>query len=353
MKNLFKFSFVAAAIAMATACDPVEQGPVDYPIEGNFTISASYTAMVHGGGYGWRNGEQIGVFVTSEGVTQANLLYNPSDTSKVEIVTGTDYWGDPYEFEDRSIIGDVELKAAAEAAGYKKGEHVIYAYTPYVEGATDLTAVPVADNAAQVADENAWMTYSFGYAKTTEAIKEFSSANISLGDFKPLIYPLSVSSIELTEEQAETFKNKKVTSVKIISTELDIALAGAKVNLETGEITGTKTKEIVITFPNGGKEVEFEAGFPPYFPDAYFIPAVTAYANINPEADVTVRQEEYTTIENEETVTKYKEVPCLKGSFTVVYTIDGVEYTATTLSSTQKLAATEEYMAFPLSPELQ
>ena len=259
---------------MATACDPVEQGPVDFPIEGNFTISASYTAMVHGGGYGWRNGEQIGVFVTSEGVTQANLLYNPSDTSKVEIITGTDYWGDPYEMEDRSIIGDVELTPAAEAAGYKKGEHVIYAYTPYVEGTTDLTAVPVADNAAQVADENAWMTYSFGYAKTTEAIKEFSSANISLGDFKPLIYPLSVSSIELTEEQAETFKNKKVTSVKIISTELDIALAGAKVNLETGEITGTKTKEIVITFPNGGKDVEFEAGFPPYFPDAYFIPTV-------------------------------------------------------------------------------
>lgn len=338
---------------MAAACDPVEQGPVDYPIEGNFTISASYTAMVHGGGYGWRDGEQIGVFVTSEGVTQANLLYNPSDTSKVEIITGTDYWGDPYEMEDRSIIGDVELTPAAEAAGYKKGEHVIYAYTPYVEGVADFSAVPVADNASQVADENAWMTYSFGYAKTTEAISEFTSANISLGDFKPLIYPLTVSSIELTAEQAENFKNKKVTSVKIISTELDIALTGATVNLATGEITGTKGKEIVITFPGEGKDVEYDPGFPPYLPEAYFIPSVTAYANINPEADVTVRQEEYTTIENEETVTKYKDVPCLKGSYTVVYTIGGVEYTATTLSSTQKLAATEEYMAFPLLPELQ
>ena len=108
MKNLIKFSFVAAAIALATACDPAEQGPVDYPIEGNFTISASYSAMVHGGGYGWRIGEKIGVFVTSEGVAQANLLYTPSDTSKVTIVTGTDYFGEEYTFEERSVVGDVE-----------------------------------------------------------------------------------------------------------------------------------------------------------------------------------------------------------------------------------------------------
>ena len=353
MKNLFKFSFVAAAIAMATACDPAEQGPVDYPIEGNFTISASYSAMVHGGGYGWRSGEQIGVFVTSDGIAQANLLYTPSDTSKVTIITGTDYWGDPFEMEDRSIVGDVELNAASEVAGFKKGEHAIYAYTPYVETAADYTAVPLADNAAQVADGNGWRTYGFGYAKTSQAISEYSSANISLGDFKVVMWPLSVSSIELTEEQAALLQGKKVTSVKFISTELDIAIADGKINLATGEIAGTKSKEIVVTFPGEGKEIEFEAGFPPYWPDAYFIPSVTAYALINPETDITTRQEEYTTVENEETVTKYKDVACLKGSYTVVYTIGGVEYTATTLSSTQKLAATEEYMAFPLHPTLQ
>lgn len=362
MKNLIKFSFVATAIALATACDPAEQGPVDYPIEGNFTISASYSAMVHGGGYGWRNGEKIGVFVTSEGVAQANLLYTPSDTSKVTMVTGTNYWGEVETYEERSVVGDVELTAASEVAGFKKGEHNIYAYTQYVEGATDYTAVPLPNLAAQVSDDKSWMNYGFGYAKTAAAIKEYSSANISLGDFMVVTWPISIKGIELTDAQANIMKDQKITSVKLVSTDLDIAVTDGKINLATGEITGTKSKEIVVTFPDGGIDVKFEAGIPAIgWPDVYMIPTVSVYANIDTEKDITTRQEEYTAYEDtdnnpdtpKEAVTKYKDVACLKGSFTVVYTIGGVEYTATTVSSTQKLAATDEYMAFPLATTLQ
>ena len=350
MKRLNYFVSAALAIVFAASCEPQTPEVVDYPIEGNFTISAEYSAYVHGGGYGWRNGEQIGVFVTSEGVTQANLLYTPSDTSKVEILTGTNpYTGEEYELEDRSYVGDVELTPASTAAGFKKGDHVIYAYTPYVASAADYTAVPLPNLAAQQSVEDAWAVYGFGYTKTKEAISEYSSANISLGNFTPVFYPLSVKSIELTEEQGTALKDQKITAVKFISTELDIALTDASINLATGEISGNKSKTIEITFPEG-LEIEFEAGFPPYYPDAYILPGVTVYANINPANDLTVRQEEYAGANDE---VNYKDVTCLKGSFTVVYTIGGIEYTATTLSGVNTLGGTDEYMAFPLTPTLQ
>lgn len=354
MKRIFNFACVALAIVTATSCDP-ENEIVDFPITDNFSISASYLAYVHGDGYGWRDGEQIGVFVTSDGVTQANLLYTPSDTSKVEIVTGTNpYTGQDYEEEVRSGVEDVVLNAADEVAGFKKGEHNIYAYTPYNASVSDYTAVALPNLATQTYSEKMWMKYGFGYAKTSESISEFSSATISLGDFKPVVYPISVSGITLTEEQLPTFQGKKVTQVKVISSDLAIASVESTIDLSTGEIKGSTDKTIVLTYPGEGIDIEFLPGFPPYFPDEYAIPSATVYALINPETDITTYQEEYEgRDENGNPVTKYKDYDGLKGSFTVVYTIGGVEYTATTISNVRTLAATDEIMSLPLIPTLQ
>lgn len=354
MKRIFNIACVALAIAAATSCEPENQ-IVDFPITDNFSISGSYSAFLHGGGYGWQKGEQIGVFVTSDGVTQANLAYVPSDTSKVEIITGTDYFGEPFEMEERSVVGDVTLDPVAEAAGFKKGEHNIYAYTPYIASAADYTAVPLPNLSAQTYMENAWKTYAFAYAKTAESISEFSSATISLGDFKPVLYPLTVSSITLTEEQLPTFQGKKVTQVKIISTDLDIATVEASINLATEEIVGTTSKTIVLTYPGEGIDLTFLAGMPQFgWPDEYAIPSVSVFAKVNPETDIVTYKEEYEgKDENGNTVTKYKDYEGLKGSFTVVYTIGGTDYTATTVSKVTTLAATQEIMAFPLNPTLQ
>lgn len=359
MKRIFNFACVALAIVTATSCDPANE-IVDFPITDNFSISGSYLAFIHGGGYGWQNGEQIGVFVTSDGVTQANLLYTPSDTSKVEIVTGTDYWGEPFEMEERTVVEDVVLNAADEVAGFKKGEHNIYAYTPYNASVSDYSAVALPNLAAQTYSEKMWMKYGFAYAKTSESISEFSSATISLGDFKPVVYPISVSAITLTEEQLPTFQGKKVTQVKIISSDLAIASVESTIDLSTGEIKGTADKTIVLTYPGEGIDLEFLPGVPMLgWPDEYAIPSATVYALVNPETDITTSQEEYTSKEDQDgdgvyetEVTKYKDVSCLKGSFTVVYTIGGVEYSATTLSSVTKLALTDEIMSFPLTPTL-
>lgn len=361
MKRIFNFACVALAIVTATSCDP-ENEIVDFPITDNFSISASYLAFIHGGGYGWQNGEQIGVFVTSDGVTQANLLYTPSDTSKVEIVTGTNpYTGEDYEEEVRSVVEDVVLNAADEVAGFKKGEHNIYAYTPYNESVSDYSAVVLPNLAAQTYSEKMWMKYGFGYAKTSKSISEFSSATISLGDFKPVVYPISVSGITLTEEQLPTFQGRKVTQVKVISSDLAIASVESTIDLSTGEIKGSTDKTIVLTYPGEGIDIEFLPGIPYVgIPDEYAIPSATVYALVNPETDITTRQEEYTSKEDQDgdgvyetEVTKYKDVSCLKGSFTVVYTIGGVEYTATTISNVMTLASTGEIMSLPLTPTLQ
>lgn len=291
MKRIFNFACVALAIVTATSCDP-ENEIVDFPITDNFSISASYLAFIHGGGYGWQNGEQIGVFVTSDGVTQANLLYTPSDTSKVEIVTGTNpYTGEDYEEEVRSVVEDVVLNAADEVAGFKKGEHNIYAYTPYNESVSDYSAVALPNLAAQTYSDKMWMKYGFGYAKTSESISEFSSATISLGDFKPVVYPISVSGITLTEEQLPTFQGKKVTQVKVISSDLAIASVESTIDLSTGEIKGSTDKTIVLTYPGEGIDIEFLPGVPMMgWPDEYAIPSATVYALVNPETDITTRQ---------------------------------------------------------------
>ena len=105
-KNLF-FGAVLV-IAAAVACQPKDNGPVDYPVQGELKLYGENVAE-----------QQVGVFVTSEGLPPNNLLYTAAK--------GT---------------GAVALTAKADKAGFKQGKHTIYAYAPYAEGA-EVTAVPV------------------------------------------------------------------------------------------------------------------------------------------------------------------------------------------------------------------
>ena len=108
MKKNYFFSAVLA-IAAAVAC--TEKGPVDFPIQGDFTLYGENVAE-----------QEVGVFVTSEGLPQSNLLYTAAEGE-----------------------GAVALTAKAEKAGFKQGNHMIYAYAPYAEAAAELTAVPAPD----------------------------------------------------------------------------------------------------------------------------------------------------------------------------------------------------------------
>lgn len=77
MKKTLKFLLTAFVAVIAAGCKE-DEGPVDYPVIGNLNISGRYVTYLHGR-QGWVEEDQIGVFVTSDGIEQANLLYEPSE----------------------------------------------------------------------------------------------------------------------------------------------------------------------------------------------------------------------------------------------------------------------------------
>ena len=77
MKKTLKFLLTAFVAVIAAGCKE-DEGPVDYPVIGNLNISGRYVTYLHGK-QGWVEEDQIGVFVTSDGIEQANLLYEPSE----------------------------------------------------------------------------------------------------------------------------------------------------------------------------------------------------------------------------------------------------------------------------------
>ena len=213
-KNLF-FSAVLA-IAAAVAC--TEKGPVDYPIQGSFSL------------YGENVTGKVGVFVTSDGIMQTNLLYNAAE--------GT---------------GAVALNAAGTKAGFKQGNHVIYAYAPYAETAAELASVPV-DYTKQatvafdpLADDPtlAGLMLSFNsqaqpvcYASTE--VKELTSAAITL-PFQALnaLTEVSVGEPGLEGANAEAQVGKKVSKI-VITCDKPLAYTGQVLDLTTGKLVGGK-----------------------------------------------------------------------------------------------------------------
>jgi hypothetical protein len=210
--------FISAVLAIAAAVACTEKGPVDYPIQGSFSL------------YGENVTGKVGVFVTSDGIMQTNLLYNAAE--------GT---------------GAVALNAAGTKAGFKQGNHVIYAYAPYAETAAELASVPV-DYTKQatvafdpLADDPtlAGLMLSFNsqaqpvcYASTE--VKELTSAAITL-PFQALnaLTEVSVGEPGLEGANANAQVGKKVSKI-VITCDKAIAYTGQTLDLTTGKLVGGK-----------------------------------------------------------------------------------------------------------------
>jgi hypothetical protein len=210
--------FISAVLAIAAAVACTEKGPVDYPIQGSFSL------------YGENVTGKVGVFVTSDGIMQTNLLYNAAE--------GT---------------GAVALNAAGTKAGFKQGNHVIYAYAPYAETAAELASVPV-DYTKQatvafdpLADDPtlAGLMLSFNsqaqpvcYASTE--VKELTSAAITL-PFQALnaLTEVSVGEPGLEGANANAQVGKKVSKI-VITCDKAIAYTGQVLDLTTGKLVGGK-----------------------------------------------------------------------------------------------------------------
>ena len=218
MKKNYFFSAVLA-IAAAVAC--TEKGPVDFPIQGDLTLYGENVA-----------GQEVGVFVTSDGLPQSNLLYTAAEGE-----------------------GAVALTAKAEKAGFKQGNHMIYAYAPYAEAAAELTAVPAPDYTKQAtvgvdpfvgvegmeALLGLMLTYESQAKPVAYAAKEvtsLTSAAITL-PFEAL-NPLTVISagepgLEGTNADAQV--GKKIKKV-VVTCNKPIAYSGQVLDLTTGKLTG-------------------------------------------------------------------------------------------------------------------
>ena len=233
MKRLNFVICAALAIAGVVACE--EKGPVDFPVVGEIALTGEST---NAAAKSWYPGEKLGVFVTSDGVAQVNLLYTPSETCADNSVLldendpTSKYWmfGDP--------VGNVALNASAEKAGFKQGVHNVYAYSPYNAEATDITAVPMPDLTKQ--DDTAFNgqtadpAYSFVYASAE--VKELTLAPVDLGKFKSVYFSLNTGTIELNGTPAGVTDLKIVKL--IIEADRTIAYANPSFNLVEGKING-------------------------------------------------------------------------------------------------------------------
>lgn len=228
MKKLSYFIVAATLVGGLMACQKTEP-VVDYPIQGVFTLQGTYKTYSHGL-QGWTEEDEIGVYVTSEGVAQTNLKYVPS--SHVESTT---------------------FKAIGDEAGFKQGVHNIYAYVPYSEGNQDYTAVKLPDLDSQEYKEMVFAVepqYCFAYA-SIKGVKEYSAEVMDFGAFKTPFTQVTIPSPEFPES---IVGGEKITKV-VLSSTIDLSCKDATINLETGEIKGTMSKSIEVKLPEGGVEI--------------------------------------------------------------------------------------------------
>lgn len=292
MKRLSYFLCSALVVLGGAASCEKEAGVVDYPIEGPLTFSGTYDTYLHGT-QGWIEEDKLGIYVISDGVAQSNLQYEPVEVSVPEII----------EMDDKKYImynGDEVLtttfKPVGEEAGFKKGSHYVYAYTPYAAGNDDYKAVKLPYNAVQEYNSTQFRAdwkYTFAHAKLTWPLNALKTEAISFGDF---ISPYVAMTIP-TPEFGETFKEGQKISKVVISSDLDIAVEDATINLETAAISGALGKSIEIAFPEGPLEL-----------------------NSNPYVEGLSMETLYVSVLGD-----FAEA--VKAEYTVTYTIDGKEYT--------------------------
>jgi len=270
MKRLNYFICAAFAVAATVACDPAEDQPKDFPVVGEIALSGESTNAATNS---WYPGEKLGVFVTSDGLTQSNLLYTPSETCADNSVLldendpTSKYWmfGDP--------VGNVALTASAEKAGFKQGVHNVYAYSPYNAAATDVTAVPMPDLTKQ--DELTFRgqttnpALSFVYA--SKVVEEYTSAPVDLGTFTCVTMALNTGSIEFSGQESELVGKKLVKMV--VTADKPIAYSNAKFNLVEKSISGTSAPVEVTT----NQEIKASEGL-----DFVTMQSVTIYSTGDP-----------------------------------------------------------------------
>lgn len=294
MKKTLKFLLTAFVAVIAAGCKE-DEGPVDYPVTGNLNISGRYVTYLHGS-QGWVKEDQIGVFVTSDGIEQANLLYEPSEICPA---TPNEYVEGYYSYEEENYKdGDILLNpvGGGASAGFKQGEHCVYAYTPYAEGNTTYSAVRLPSLASQEyipIDGLIYFKreYNFAYARLSAPVSEYTSATLSLGDFTSAFVQMTIPSPTFPD----ALEGKTVTKL-VVSADKDIATSDAVINLATGEISGTMSKSIELDFGDG---LALASGF-------FGLTMETLYIVMCIDFD-----------------------EALKTTFTFTYTIDGQEYTIT------------------------
>lgn len=260
MKKLSYFIVAATLVGGGLmACQKTEP-VVDYPIQGVFTLQGTYNTYSHGV-QGWIQEDEIGVYVTSEGVAQTNLKYTPTSYSVLEespYLPGYFIYGNP--------VLTTTFKAVGQEAGFKQGEHNIYAYVPYSEGNQDYTAVKLPDLDVQKFQNDASAVdpkYCFAYA-AIKGVKEYSAEVMDFGDFKTPFTQVSIPSPKFPES---IVGGEKITKV-VLSSTIDLSCKDATINLETGEIKGTMSKSIEVKLPEGGVEITkeiFGITAPPFF----------------------------------------------------------------------------------------
>ena len=249
MKKTLKFLLTAFVAVIAAGCKE-DEGPVDYPVTGNLNISGRYVTYLHGS-QGWVEEDQIGVFVTSDGIEQANLLYEPSEICPA---TPNEWAEGLFSYEEENYKdGDILLNpvGGGAAAGFKQGEHCVYAYTPYAEGNTTYSAVRLPSLASQEyipIDGLIYFKreYNFAYARLSSPVSEYTSATLSLGDFTSAFVQMTIPSLAIPD----ALEGKTVTKL-VVSADKDIATSDAVINLATGEISGMMRKSIELDFGDG------------------------------------------------------------------------------------------------------
>lgn len=237
MKRLNLFVCAALAIAGAASCDQVVPETEDNTLR----ISAAYTsdAAYGHGTQGWIESDKVGMFAVSDGQTVAtNVLYTPSQVADPN---------DPF-----SSVNEVELITNAPAMKLPHGFNEIYLYTPYVEGLTELTAVPLPDITVQNYVSGLYRpdpVYTMAYNKAVTC----DCGIVRAGQMTPAYTQMTIPSPEFPK----SFVGKKVTKVTVAaqSSWTKIAYKSATIDITTGKVDGELTGSIELVLPEEGMEI--------------------------------------------------------------------------------------------------
>lgn len=251
MKRLNLFVCAALAIAGAASCDQVVPETEDNTLR----ISAAYTsdAAYGHGTQGWIESDKVGMFAYSDGAAVAsNVLYTPS---KVAALVESEYMPGYFLYDDNGA-GEIELLSNTDIE-LPHGFNTVYLYTPYVEGLTDITAVPLPDLSAQEYVEGT----SGPAEKYTFAYKQLPVCDCGIvraGQMIPVYTQMTIVSPSFPAE----FEGKKVTKVTVAakSSYTKIAYKAATMDLTTGKVSGEQVNAIELLLPEGGLDIKSEYG---------------------------------------------------------------------------------------------